>query len=315
MTRGYVVTGGETLGLYTATRIGEVHLGDGYRFSIGGTETNVAIGLSRLGTPTVWIGRVGDDDTGRVIARTLRGEGVDARVTVDSAAPTAIMTRARRLPGRSSVAYFRAGSAGSRLNPTDIPDDLVQDAALVHVTGVTPALSATAAAAVTHLVRLANEASVPVSFDINYRARLWEADQAVPVLREVAAHADIILAGSDEAELLTGHRDLAGQLDALAALGPTQIVVKRAADGATARVDGVEVEAPGIPIAAVDTVGAGDAFAAGYLHALLTGAAPRQRLELANRVAAFVCSAEGDWEGLPLPHELPLLESAEPVTR
>ncbi|MFC9918149.1 sugar kinase [Agromyces binzhouensis] len=309
------MTGGETLGLYTASRIGETHLGDHYRFSIGGTESNVAIGLSRLGTPSVWMGRVGDDDAGRVIVRTLRGEGVDARVTIDGSAPTAIMTRGRRLPGRSHVTYFRSGSAGAGLNPTDIPVGLVSSAALVHVTGVTPALSDTAAATVAHLVKLANEASVPVSFDINYRSRLWSIDRAVPVLRELASHADIVLAGQDEAQLVTGQLDLAAQLDALTALGPTQVVLKRGAAGAIARVDGVDVEAPGIPVDAIDTVGAGDAFAAGYLHALLSGAAPRERLQLANRVAAFVCSAEGDWEGLPLPHELPLLDSAEPVIR
>jgi 2-dehydro-3-deoxygluconokinase len=316
MKTGYVLTAGETMGLFSASRVGEVHLGDSYRFSVGGTESNVAIGLSRLGTPAVWLGRVGDDEVGRVITRSLQGEQIDARVIVDDGARTAVMTRTKRLPGRSHVSYFRDRSAGSRLAPTDIPADLVRGAALVHLTGVTPALSKTAAAAVFELLRIAKLAGVPVSFDVNYRSRLWAPDDAIPVLRTIAAEADIILAGDSEAELLTGEQAADAQLTALASLGvASQIIIKRGAEGACGLFDGEREAAPGMPIAVVDTVGAGDAFAAGYLHALLQGAAPLHRLSLANRVAAFVCSADGDWEGLPLPSELGLLDDLEPVTR
>jgi 2-dehydro-3-deoxygluconokinase len=315
MSAGNVLTFGETMGLYSAQRIGEVHLGDPYRFSVGGTESNVAIGLARLGTAVAWVGRVGDDETGRVISRTLNGEGVETHVRVDATAASGVMTRARRLPGKSSVAYFRADSAGSRLNTDDIPLALINSALLVHVTGVTAAISRSAADTIDAVIATARASSVPVSFDVNYRARLWSREQAAPALKAIAEQSDVILAGEDEAELLTGQSTLNGQLAALQAFGATQVIVKRGADGAAALIDGRRYDAPGVSITPVDTVGAGDAFAAGYLHALVAGTGPQERLSLANRVAAFVCSAEGDWEGLPLAHELALLESAEPVTR
>jgi 2-dehydro-3-deoxygluconokinase len=159
---------------------------------------------------------------------------------------------------------------------------------------------------------------VPVSVDLNYRSRLWDAEAAGPVFRELAAGADILFAGDDEARIALGSgapvdpEALAGQL---AALGPAEVVVKLGRRGATARVAGEVIEVPPVPVQAVDTVGAGDAFVAGYLATRLLGRDVRDRLTTAAVAGAFAVTVPGDWEAFPRPHELSLLTAEEDVTR
>jgi 2-dehydro-3-deoxygluconokinase len=153
-----------------------------------------------------------------------------------------------------------------------------------------------------------------VSFDVNYRAGLWAPEEASPVLRSLAARSDILFAGHAEAGLLVPARgdELA---PALAALGPSQVVVKRGADGATALIDGVGYDAPRYTVAEIDPVGAGDAFDAGFLAEWVAGAPAEQRLETAARCGAFSVTVEGDWEGLPSRDDLHLLDAAGEVHR
>lgn len=314
MTEKYALTIGETMGLFNAERLGRMTRGDDYRFSLGGSEGNTAIGLVRLGSRCVWISRVGDDEIGRAIIETTRGEGVDVRAVVDPEAQTGLMYRTRRLPGHTSVVYYRAGSAASRLTPADVDPELLRGAAVVHVSGITPALSASAAETIDYCVDTARAASVPVSFDVNYRSRLW-GPEAADALRKLARRSDIVLAGGDEAALITGETELESQLAVFGEWGVSEAIVKRGENGASALIRGERFDAAGVPIEVVDTVGAGDAFTAGYLHGWLAGDDAQTRLDLANRVAAFVCSAEGDWEGLPSPEELSLFEADETVIR
>ena len=167
-----LVTVGEPLGQVAADREGPLRPGAPAALSVCGAEATVAIGIRRLGIPAAYIGRVGDDAFGRMIIEALRGEGVDvSSVTVDPAAPTGLLLRTRRTADRDVVDYWRAGSAGSRLRPEDIDPEVVAAAGLLHVTGITPALSDTAAAAVGRACDLARRAGVPISFDVNHRSR------------------------------------------------------------------------------------------------------------------------------------------------
>jgi len=318
---GGVVTLGETMGLFTATAPGSLAQVRDFTLGIGGAESNVAIGLARLGTASTWVGRVGADEIGDRVRRELRAEGVDVRATVDAAAPTAVMVKSHRVAHHTAVLYHRAGSAGSRLSPDDIDADLVQGAALLHVTGITPALSTTAAAAVDRALTLAAEAGVPISFDVNHRSALWRAADAAEVYRSLAARADLVFAGEDEARMLVdgigeGAVDEPLRLAAvIAALGPAQVIVKLGAEGCAAVIDGSELRVAAIPITPLDTVGAGDAFVAGYLHELLAGSAPAARLDTAVRAGAFACLGPGDWESLPTRSDLALLDPGDPVRR
>jgi 2-dehydro-3-deoxygluconokinase len=312
-----LVTLGEALAVLNATEPGPLRHAREFRLTIAGAEANVAIGAVRLGTPAAYVGRVGDDEFGRLVHATLRGEGVDVSgLTVDGGAPTGLMVKEHRLPGVVRVNYYRTGSAGSRLTAGDLPTGLIHGAAVLHVSGITPALSAGAREAVFTAVELAGSSraagassggGVRVAMDVNYRSRLWAADEARPVLADLAARADILFAGEDEAELLTGSRDPA----ALAGLGPSEVVVKRGERGCTALCDGRLLTRAARTVRAVDAVGAGDAFAAGYLADRIAGRDPRTALRTAVATGAFAVTQHGDWEGLPRRAELALLDQAD----
>ncbi|MDQ0866900.1 sugar kinase [Arthrobacter globiformis] len=311
----YVLTFGETMALMRADQVGPLAHASTMSLGIGGSESNVAIGLQRLGVQAVWCGRIGADSLGQLVEREIRAEGVDVRIAVDPSAPTGLMIKERRTPDAQRVSYYRAGSAGSRIAAADIDDELISGAGLLHVSGITPALSAQAAATVRHAIGVARSAGVPVSFDLNFRGNLWSAEGAGSVYRDIIPLADIVFAGEDEAAIAVGPGEPEELARRIAGLGPGQAVIKLGADGALALVDGTVFRQSAVPVSVVDTVGAGDAFVAGYLAELMEGRGPEERLRTAAATGAFACLVPGDWEGFPRRHELALLEAKEPVSR
>lgn len=314
---GSVVTFGETMALVRTTEIGSLRHAHGMALGIGGAETNVAIGLARLGVPVSWLGRVGDDSLGERVAREIRAEGVDVRAVVDADAATGLMLKERPSVASTAVHYYRAGSAGSRVSASDLPDGWIEDAALLHVTGITPLLSSTARAAVLAAVDRARSAAVPVSFDINYRSALASADAAGPMLREIAEQADIVFGGEDEFAILYPDASAPEAAALLQDAGCATVVLKRGPAGATVFAGDATVESHGFVIDAVDTVGAGDAFVGGYLSGLLEGLDLVQTLHRANACGAMACLVPGDWEAAPTRRELArfLAGDADPVRR
>jgi 2-dehydro-3-deoxygluconokinase len=275
-----VVTVGETMALLDPLEDGELALGDLMRLRFAGAESNFAIGLARLGVPAAWISRLGADRPGVLIREALEREGVDVRwVREDADAPTGLFYKWRS-GGRSSVAYHRRGSAASRMEPADVPDEALEGAALVHLTGITPALGDGPRALVVDVARRARAAGAVVVFDPNYRAALWESrEAAAAAMAPVVEHVDWCLCGADEALLVDAPR-----------------MVVRTAEGAV--VDGIEV-----PVArgeaVVDEIGAGDAFAAGFAYGLLQGWDPPDCVRAAHTIAAWALRGTGDWETLP----------------
>lgn len=310
-----VVTLGETMALARATDAGSLRHVGSLALGVGGAESNVAIALQRLGVPAAWAGRVGDDPLGQRVVRELRAEGVDVLATVDTAAATGLMIKERPTAATTAVHYYRAGSAGSRLHPDDLPPGWIEDAALLHVTGITALISPTARDAVHAAIRRARAAGVPVSFDINYRSALAPPPVAAPVLRELADAADLVFGGEDELELIGGTD--ADAAAALLAAGVAEVIVKRGAAGATARVGADTVDAPGFRIDPVDTVGAGDAFVAGYLSSRLAGDDAATALHRGNTCGAIACLTPGDWEAAPTLREIERFHRAggDPVQR
>ncbi|NJQ00717.1 sugar kinase [Streptomyces sp. PLAI1-29] len=290
------------MGLLTATTVGHLQHVPHMALGIGGAESNVAVAAARLGTPVSWIGRLGADSVGDRVVRELTAEGIDVRAARDPGAPTGLMLKERLPGGTVRVWYHRAHGAGSRLSPADIDDALVAGARLLHVSGITPALGASAAAAVSHAVDVARSAGVTVSLDVNHRSALWPPERAAPVLRDLVTRADLVFAGDDEAALVLG-RDRADGPEALAAaltgLGPGTAVVKLGADGALALADGVLHRRAAVPVEVVDPVGAGDAFVGAWLAELAAGAYPARCLGTAVTAGALVCTVPGDWEGMP----------------
>jgi len=307
MTRPDVVTMGETMvSLRTGTPL---RLGGTLSMTMAGAESNVAIGLARLGHTVRWGGRVGADAVGAYILRTLRAESVNVdTVVVDEARPTGLMLAERRVADVSRVSYYRAGSAGSALSASDAAAALAEAPRILHVTGITPALSHSAAEAVTEAIDLALAAGALVSVDVNYRSKLWTRPEAHPVLAELVRRAHIVIASEDELGLVAPMNETAAA-KALAASGVRQLVIKRGANGATVWHDGESHDAPAIAVPVLDTIGAGDAFTAGYLSGVLDGLSPTQALRRGTVTGAFAVSAVGDWEGLPTRDELSLLDT------
>ena len=309
-----LVTVGETMGLVVQGAPGSARNGEPMTFGMGGSESNVAIGVRRLGVAATWIGRVGADPPGDLILRELRAERVETIVATDPS-PTGLMVRWRPSGAHGRVTYYRRHSAGSHMSADDIPADVVRSAAVLHVTGITLALGAGPADAIAHAVDMARDAGVTVSFDLNYRSALWSPDEAAPALRAAVRRADVVFAGELEAEIVTATADPLQAALALEALGPGQVIIKRGADGCLARIDGVTLEQPARAVTVVDTVGAGDACVAGYLAELMSGAEPAIRLRTAVAAGAFAVTVSGDWEGMPDRPSMALLESSEPVIR
>jgi 2-dehydro-3-deoxygluconokinase len=305
--RGGLFTFGETMGLVAADGIGPLAHAKSFSFGIGGAESNVAIGVARLGGAATWLGRVGPDATGALIAQRLTASGV--RTLAITGPPfTGLMVRHRRSGEFTHVDYHRAGSAGSRLTPADIPAAELTGAQVVHVTGITPALSEGARAAVFQSVETARSAGVPVSIDVNYRAKLWSRYDAAPVLRDLVSRADIVFASPDEAELFVDPGD---PVAALAKLGPSEVIVKDGGNGCRALIDGVPFTLGALKLTVVDPVGAGDAFVAGYLAERLAGAPAEARLGTAIAAGGFAVTVPGDCEGLPDRDELDALTGGD----
>lgn len=309
-----VVTFGETMAAMRSG--GPLRLGGTLHLSVAGAESNVAIGLARLGHSVAWTGRVGDDELGALVLRTLRAENVDVSGAVtDPVRPTGLILFERRTGDVTRVQYYRSGSAGGALEPGTplIPNG----SRFLHITGITPALGEGAARAVASGAQRAREAGCAVSFDVNYRARLWPPGEARAALRPLASAASVIFGSEPELSLLTD--DLAGGTPAAAGellrRGAQAVVVKRGAHGATAYTADGAVSVPARAVRAVDVIGAGDAFVAGYLSGTLDGLDTTGRLRRGTAVSAFAVGSAGDWEGLPARRELSLLDAEEETVR
>jgi 2-dehydro-3-deoxygluconokinase len=306
-----VVTLGECLIAFVATTPGPLAEATTFERFVAGAEANVAVGLARLGHAATYIGRVGSDGFADAIRWRLRGEGVDTtHLTTDQDAPTGLMFRERRGLGPSQVVYVRRGSAGSRIAVADVDRaadaGVFRDARWLHVTGITPALSAEARAATERAIVLARDAGLTISLDLNLRRRIWSDETAAPVLRALAAQVDVVLGSHDELAVVTDRAMMDSPADlarAALALGPATAVVKMAADGALAveRADPAAAHVrPAVPLPVlVDPVGAGDAFCAGYIAANLEGATLADALDVANACGAASAAELGDQTGLP----------------
>lgn len=290
-----LITLGETMVMITPADARPLATADALRLHIGGAESNVACHAAALGVAAAWVGAVGDDVLGVRVRRDIAARGVDVRwVRTDPDAPTGVYFKD---PG-GGVLYYRRGSAASQLGPESVADVPLEDAAVVHVSGITPALSRTCAALVDAVVGRVAASSALLSFDVNHRAALWRSDEAAPALLALARRADLVFVGLDEAHTVWGcetPEDVRALLPE-----PATLVVKDGDVGATefARAEAAGAEAvtfvPAIPTEVVEPVGAGDAFAAGYLAALIGGATAHARLLAGHERARLVLRSTSD---------------------
>jgi 2-dehydro-3-deoxygluconokinase len=193
---------------------------------------------------------------------------------------------------------------------------VIADADLLHVTGISLGLSPSLAEVVLEAVRIAKTAGTLVSFDLNFRSKLWSRDEATVAYRQLIPLVDIVFGGDDEAALAVGAAPSPGVLARrLVDLGASEAVVKLGRGGAVAVAHGREYKRAAVPIVPLDTVGAGDAFVAGYIADRLLDQPTETCLTTAVTAGAYACLVSGDWEGSPRREELALLNASEPVRR
>ncbi|MFC4803070.1 sugar kinase [Neobacillus sp. GCM10023253] len=296
-----VITFGETMVLLNPSKAGPLRYVSKFEKTIGGAESNVAIALARLGHRVSWASRLGEDEFGLYIRNFIRGEGVDTSlVTFDPASPTGVFFKERQDGRDPKVNYFRAGSAASRMGKAHLQESEIAKAKILHISGITPALSSSCRELVYHAIDAAKRNKVTIVFDPNIRLKLWTKEEAREVLIDIAGKCDIVLPGIEEGLILTGEKTPEKIAEGLIKNGSKAVVVKLGDTGAYYNdgdkqeyVDGYRVEK------VVDTVGAGDGFAAGFISGLLRGWSYRNAVSLGNRVGASAVTVAGDVEGYP----------------
>jgi 2-dehydro-3-deoxygluconokinase len=299
-----VITLGEAMTLFVAETPGPLEGVMRFAKRTAGAETNVAIGLSRLGFKVGWQSRLGDDSMARYLLNAIGAEGVDcSHVTCHANERTAFMFKGRVEDGSDPpIEYHRAGSAASRLGPQDIDDAWIAGARHLHVAGVFPALSASTLAATRKAMAAARAAGRTIGFDPNLRPTLWPSREVMrETINELAAHADWVLPGIEEGKTLTGHDTPEAIARFYRERGARRVVVKLGPDGAY--YDDIDAgcgRVAAFPVAEViDTVGAGDGFMVGVTSALLEGRGIADAARRGAWIGARAVQVRGDTEGLP----------------
>lgn len=302
-----ILTAGEPMGLFIAQEEGLLEDVRHFMTSVAGAEFNVAVGLTRLGHEVGYMTKLGSDPFGRQIIKVMNANGIDTSLTtLTDQYRTGFMLKSKTSRGDPDIYYFRKGSAASTLCPADLDRVDISKWDAVHVTGILPATSETALAATVCLMKKARAASVPVFFDPNLRPQLWP-DTATMVreINALAALADYILPGENEGKTLCGSADPAEIGRFYLDLGVKAVIVKTGADGAWIFRKDSCVHTPAFVVShIVDTVGAGDGFAAGVISGLMEGLSLENAVVRGSAIGAIQIMHVSDNEGLPTREEL-----------
>lgn len=286
-----VITIGETMWRLSPPGYTRLDVTRSLDVNIGGAESNLAIALARLGKKAAWWSRLPDSAPGRHIAQVLQTYGVDTSGIYwqPGARLGTYFVEFGSPPRPTQVIYDRANSAASQMQPDDFDWSRLRHARCLHLTGITPALSPSCLATVRRAIKAAHAADILFTFDINYRAKLWDWDTARPIMDELAAQADFVFCAVRDARQLLQHNaaadEIAQQLHQRWQ-GPTVFVTNGGENSLACAGDQV-VTVPTFPVTVVDRVGAGDAFAAGVLTALLDCRPLAEAVRFGNATAAL----------------------------
>jgi len=298
---------GEPMALLIADTVGPLEEVESFTRELAGAEVNVCIGLSRLGHEATYVTRLGRDPFGNYTKTTLENEGINTdQIIFDDEFKTGMMLKGKVLDGDPHIAYYRKGSAASKMTPEQMDDIHLLEFDLVHMTGILPALSLECRAATKRLMERAKEAGITVSFDPNLRPTLWESKEVmVKTLNDLAQLADIVLPGEEEGLVLMGSADPVKVADFYQELGAKQVVVKVGPEGAYVRDGEQSAMIPGFKVEiVVDTVGAGDGFATGVISGVIEGLSLNDAVLRANAIGSIQVGHSSDNEGLPTREEL-----------
>ena len=291
-----IVSIGEPLIEFNQTRPGE----PSYLQGFGGDTSNMAIAAARQGARAAYVTRVGDDEFGRLLLKLWTDERVDAKsVATDPAAHTGVYFVTHGPKGHV-FSYARAGSAASRMNPQQLPLNLIQSARFVHASGISLAISETACDAVLAAFDIAEA----VSFDSNLRLRLWPIERARTMIAKAAALADYFFPSAEDAEALSGLKDPDALLDWAHGLGAKNVFLKLGADGVIASDGKSRTRIPGYRVNAIDGTGAGDCFCGATVARLAAGDSLVDAAMYGNAAAALKTTGYGAVAPIPRPAEV-----------
>jgi 2-dehydro-3-deoxygluconokinase len=302
-----VITMGETMVAFEAQDYGPLSENTIYKKWIGGAEDNFIIGLARLGFGCGWFSRLGQDEFGKEILRTIKGEGVDvSRVVLDPDSPTGVFFVERQSDGEFKCYYYRQFSAASRLSKKDIDPHYIKSAKIIYITGITPAISEPAREATEEMLRLALENGQMIVFDPNLRLKLWGIGQAREVLVPLMQKSTYVLPGEEELTQLMDCEGLEIAIETAHGLGIGNIIVKTGANGAVIALTGENVvEVPAFILKnPISSMGAGDCFAAGFVAGLLKDQSLKECARWGNAMGAFCLMGWGPYQTLPDYNEL-----------
>ena len=265
----------------------------------GGDTSNAAIAAARQGANVGYVTHIGADAFGASFMELWEKEGIStATVKRVSTAHTGIYFVTHDEEGHE-FSYFRAGSAASLMTPADLPAKALQSAKILHVSGISQAISETAADTVFEAMRITREAGGKVSYDTNLRLKLWPLDRARAIIHAAVAQSDIVLPGVDDAALLTGHTDPDAIVDAYLALGASVVALTLGPDGTLVATPDERQHVPGRKVNAIDATGAGDTFDGAFLARISAGDTPFEAAHYANAAAAL--STQGYGGVAPMP--------------
>jgi len=314
-----VITMGETMMAFEALEAAPLREVRRFRKWIGGAEDNFAIGLARLGVRCGWISRLGLDEFGHEILRTIRGEGIDtSQVVLDPEAQTGVFFVEPSTEGDPRCYYYRRDSAASRMSAADLDTDYIGSNRILFLTGITPAISSTARRAAAEFFRLGREQQCTLVFDPNLRLKLWSIREARKVLIPIMQESDYVLPGEEELKLLMGRQSLREAIDKARDLGVSSLAVKQGAQGALwVSESGTPEKVPGFRLKnPMSSLGAGDCFAAGFVAGLLTRKPGVECTRWGNALGAFCLMGNGPYQTLPDRSEfMDFLQGVESVTR
>lgn len=313
-----LITLGETMAVFAPPINGPLRYAHTYNSRIAGAESNVAIGVMKLGHQTGWISKVGNDEFGHFILNSIRGEGVDtSQVKFDDSHPSGIMFKQSSSSNETKVFYYRSNSAASFLSPEDISEDYIKKAKILHLTGITPVLSDNCKNAVYRAIEIAKNNNVLLSFDPNIRLKLWKDIDYSQMIKDIMFSSNIVLLGLDEAKILLDTKDMNEIFKIIFSHDSSKyLAVKNGAQGAWVGNNKEKYHIPPTKCNCIDPVGAGDAFNSGFLCGILEDYDIKKCGQLGGLLGALATQTIGDIEGYPSRDEmLNILNNTEIIYR
>ena len=296
MAKSYdLYTFGETLALFMTVDSDSVVTAKNYSMTAAGTEANVAVAAHQLGLDVYFQTKLGPDELGDAVRDKFLEVGLksDHFIRCDNYTGALVRNHGGTQPFVNT--YLRRCSAGSTFSPADVDEEILANSKWLHVTGISVAISQTSKDAVIHAIEIARKNKVGISFDLNYRKKLWSEIEASTALNAIIRDIDVVSGGVDEYEIIFGSKDPEVNLETVAALGVKTVIMTAGPDEMRVLHDGKRFNFTPQKVKLVDPVGSGDAFISGTISGLIGGLSIQDAIAQGSKCGAAVAATRGDW--------------------